>query len=187
MTATLTRAQAADFLADLLDDCVKSEGLFEEKKDRRPEKKPEWVSQGLVLAVVEHHCRHCGAVHMHTSPKVLLKESLVAENGTVLKSNTTLFPKAGIHGNEVIGPLASNVSFETIRGEDTDFCLDCIHEMSDTDVHQLFIKQQARIEEERAGVRLERLAAIERAVKNGKATATDALKAKSELDSLLED
>lgn len=164
----LTRAQAADILGDLLhtaDDAWKTNDLFDQPRQRAPAPQPKWVAQGISLVYVQHTCRHCGATHSHTSPKILLNEALVGADGTVMKMHQTVTPKMGTMGNNVLGEIKNRLNIEYLEGEATDFCIECIESFSELELLHLFSTQQHRMETRSTGVRLERVAAIERATK----------------------
>lgn len=166
MSNELTRAQAADILGDLLqteETSWKTTDLFDQPRERMPAPRPRWVAQGITLVYVQHTCAHCGATHSHTSPKILLNEALLASDGTVMKTHQTVNPKMGILGNNVHGDLKDRLNIEYLEGEATDFCIECIEQFSELELAQLFIRQQARMESKSTGLRLERMAAIERA------------------------
>lgn len=164
----LTRAQAADLLGELLatpDTAWKTNDLFDQPRQRTPAPQPKWVAQGISLVYVQHTCSHCGAVHSHTSPKILLNEALIGADGAVMKTHQTVSPKMGTMGNHVLGELKARINVEYLEGESTDFCIECIESFSEIELLQVFTRQQHRMETRSTGLRLERVAAIERATK----------------------
>lgn len=176
----LTRQEANDFLADLLFDetDIKQQTLFDAPRNYAPKPVPKWTVQGITLVYVNHTCEHCGAQHVHTSPKLLLNEALIDTDGTVMKTHQTACPKsADLHSETFANnakdgsPLAAlPVSLDYIEGESTDFCCECINEMSVQDLQRMFVKQQERRIKKASGDRLERIAAAQAQVKGKKST-----------------
>lgn len=180
MKTDFTRAEARDFLADLLADetDIKQQTLFDVPRDYTKKAEPKWTVQGITLVYVTHTCEQCGADHTHTSPKLLLNEALIDADGTVMKTHQTACPKSpditsGRYANEAKEnvPVESlPISIEYIQGESTDFCSECINELDATDIQRMFVKQQARRVKKAAGDRLERIASAQKTVKKVKVT-----------------
>ena len=163
MSTMITRAEAESFLSDLLSDTptIRSETLFDDMPHSRIPKKaePKWVNQGLSIIYVQQICSHCGHIHVHSNPLILMNTAYVAADGTVLKTEKTAYPKT----MEEVENLSERISIEYLEGEDIPFCEECLNEMDWDAFKKLFRQQQERFQIKRAGIRLEREAAISRA------------------------
>ena len=176
----MTRKEAQDFLADLLFDesDIKQQTLFDVPRDCAPKPQPAWKVQGITLVYVTHTCENCGSQHTHTSPKLLLNEALIDADGTVMKTHQTACPKSADFSSlgfahsakEKVCVDKMDCKIETLEGESTDFCSECIHELSVHDLQRMFVKQQERRVKKASGDRLERIAAAQASVKGKKVT-----------------
>ena len=97
MSTMITRAEAESFLADLLSDSptIRSESLFDDMPHNRVPMKaePKWINQGLTIVYVQQLCTHCGNVHVHSNPLILMNTAYVTADGKVLKTEKTAYPK----------------------------------------------------------------------------------------------
>lgn len=178
MNNEFTRAQARDLLADLLadDSDITQQTLFDAPRVYAAKPMPKWKVQGITLVYVNHTCNHCGAVHTHTSPRLLLNEVLMDADGSVMKVHQTSSPKCSdfhdmLFSSEAKTPVKvddMSVDYQYIDGEDTDFCSECINEMSVADLQRMFVKQQERRIREAAGQRMERIAEAQAKVSSDK-------------------
>ena len=163
MSTMISRAEAESFLSDLLSDVptIRSETLFEDMPHSRVPMKaaPKWVNQGLSIIYVQQVCSHCGHIHVHSNPLLLMNTAYVAADGTVLKTEKTAYPKT----MEEIENLSERISIEYLEGEDIPFCEECLNEMQWDDFKRLFRQQQERWQVKRVGIRLERENAISKA------------------------
>lgn len=182
MKTEFTRQEAHDFLADLLVDenDIKQQTLFDVPRDYTPKKGPKWIVQGITLVYVMHPCANCGEEHSHTSPKLLLNEALIDSDGTVLKTNQTISPKQFnveteevSNGGDPVAIASLPIKNEYLIGEATDFCSECIHEMSDEMLQRLFVMQQMRRTKKAAGERMERIAEAQAKVAGKKMPSAD--------------
>lgn len=182
MKTEFTRQEAHDFLADLLIDenDIKQQTLFDNPRDYTPKPQPKWIVQGITLVFVQHTCKRCDRKHIHTSPKLLLDETLLDVDGTVLKMHQTLSPKKFNATDETVCNLGEptpvsdlKIEQQFIEGEPLDFCKDCIEigTWTGTELRSLFIAQQNTRAKKSTGERLERIAAAQKALDGKKQTA----------------
>lgn len=132
-----TKTQAKDLLSDLLGIAPK-ETLFGDLVPAKPIKAtPKWIPKSLVIVSVTHTCT-CGQVHIHTSPKLLLREDYVDYTGRILYSEETSNPKS-LRSGEF--PSDFVIEEQTVSGEPLPFCSSCVTTCNQDSLKRMFFLQ----------------------------------------------